>query len=893
MNFRNPGGQLARWLAELSQYDFRIEHRSGAKHSNADGLSRIPAGPICECYVAGQDVSTLPCGGCKQCQGNRKQWETFETEVDDVLPIGGYHRSGVSVRPVRRADASVAVSGTISSMAEIATEVHGAQPLDSSEVPSGAREFNRITAGQTESTSALPEIPTQDSTSMTTERDDAVGVTIGDTEENSESTEAATEVGDNQARESQEESVSESNRIIAAAQGSTQTTGALTTVEKSGREVNAGSREFIQNTAVESQTSDMDDSQEEEVPDQWDEGPYDSIDNIGPRVDESTSDEPNAEAGASNYSEQYSVEQFKTLQEGDAELQPLLTWLRNQTAPTKAELQAQSPNTRHLWLCRSQLEMSDGVLYYMWEVDQKQTRLLVVPRSLRTEVLEASHDAKPGGHLGRDKTLAKMRRQFYWYGLGRDVQLHISTCAKCTTSKGAHRHPRAPLQNYQAGAPGDRVHLDILGPFRESEHGNRYVLMIIDQFTRWLDMVALPNQEAETIARAFFETYVVRFGVPFMVHTDQGRNFDSEMFRTFCSLLESNKTRTTPYRPSSNGQVERYNTVVLNFLRCYLAGHQKKWDQYLPVLGLAIRSTVNRSTGFTANMLMLGREVNMPVDITFGNLTERTRYDTASKYLKFLLEALGDVHSEARKKIKLAQRRQKRHYDIKARSNSFDVGDLVYKRNAAFRAGESRKLNPLYVGPYVVKEVLSPSLYRVVDEKKTHIMHHDRLKPCESREIPLWTRRKRKNIMGALGVMADPEEEPQPSQTDWEAVAAEVAEEDLDATIPYGFETMQALEEGLPLLFGSTVSESGGQEATLAPTEDDQLGKSVAGRAQNQLGTGKITGAGGGQTQKATGKRKRRRSRRASGEPEEVQQEEKRTRSGRISKPSPKYKDFV
>ena len=111
-----------------------------------------------------------------------------------------------------------------------------------------------------------------------------------------------------------------------------------------------------------------------------------------------------------------------------------------------------------------------------------------------------------------------------------------------------------------------------------SEHGNKYVLMIIDQFTRWLEMVPLHFEDANLVARAFYENYVVRWGVPFLIHTDQEQNFESTLFHSFCRLLKAVKSRTTPYRPSANGQIERYNQLVLNFLCCFLGKHQQDWE---------------------------------------------------------------------------------------------------------------------------------------------------------------------------------------------------------------------------------------------------------------------------------------------------------------------------
>ena len=201
-----------------------------------------------------------------------------------------------------------------------------------------------------------------------------------------------------------------------------------------------------------------------------------------------------------------------------------------------------------------------------------------------------------------------MQQKVYWYGMQTDVKVHVATCDACSRNKRQKTNPKAPLQSYQAGYPNYRVHLDVLGPFCETPRGHKYVLMVIDQFTRFLEMIPLKTQEADVMARAFFEGYVVRFGVPFIVHTDQGRNFEGEMLQVFCSLMEISKTRTTAYRPSSKGQVERYNQLVTSFLWCFLSSKHSEWDTYLPVLGMSIRCTVNRSTGYTPNFGGLDRK---------------------------------------------------------------------------------------------------------------------------------------------------------------------------------------------------------------------------------------------------------------------------------------------
>ena len=159
----------------------------------------------------------------------------------------------------------------------------------------------------------------------------------------------------------------------------------------------------------------------------------------------------------------------------------------------------------------------------------------------------------------------------------------------------------------------EKVHIDILGPLPVTRRQNVYVLMIVDQFTKWVEAVPLPNQKAEVVARGMLENFITRMGCPTEIVTDQGANFQSELFTELCNLLEIAKKRTTPYHPSANGQVERMNRTVMQMLSCVTKNDQNTWDEKLPFIMGAIRSTVNSSTGFTPNKLMLGREVGTPL----------------------------------------------------------------------------------------------------------------------------------------------------------------------------------------------------------------------------------------------------------------------------------------
>jgi hypothetical protein len=275
---------------------------------------------------------------------------------------------------------------------------------------------------------------------------------------------------------------------------------------------------------------------------------------------------------------------------------------------------------------------------------------------------------------------------------------------------------RAPLQEFTTGATMEKVHMDIMGPFPRSTKGNCYVLVIVDQFTKWVEAVALPDQTAETVARAAVDSFFARFGCPLEITTDQGANFTSQLFTDMCRWLGIAKKRTTPYHPSANGQVERANRTILQMIRCTIEGGQAHWDDRLQQLIGAMRCTVNRSTGFTPNRLMLGREVCQPLEIMTGEHPQRA---CVNSYLADLDKAMRTAHEKARQALREQQRRQKRDYSNRTCEAVYGVGDAVYLANSATKIGQSRKLAPLWKGPLVVTKVLSPVLYQVGSPRKS------------------------------------------------------------------------------------------------------------------------------------------------------------------------------
>jgi hypothetical protein len=413
--------------------------------------------------------------------------------------------------------------------------------------------------------------------------------------------------------------------------------------------------------------------------------------------------------------------------------------------------------------------------------------------------MKGCHDDPTGGHFGQEKTYLKIKRNYIWHNMTTDIKLYVTTCAVCSKQKRPTVKPKAALGSYQAGAPMERIHIDILGPLTKSERNNKYVLLLVDQFSKWVEIHPIPEQKAEIIAQTVVEQVFSRFGSPVQIHSDQGKNFDGNLFKSVCRLYRIAKTRTTPYRPCSNGQVERYNRILLQLIRCYIKGKQRSWDADLQLLAAAIRATPNRATGFTANMLFLGREIASPIDLVMRTSGSGSSSTDPSEYVVQLRKALQRAHDVSRESLKAYQVHQKQVYDSKLCEQLYEPGDLVYKLHSGSKTGEHRKLKAVWMGPLLVTKVLGPALYKVKDRKGEYVLHHDKLKICVDRHIPMWMQRLRHQFLqldetlayeeSEESVVMDPDESPVAS-------LEELFREHVTSSLPREVSTSTTLENG-------------------------------------------------------------------------------------------------
>ena len=429
---------------------------------------------------------------------------------------------------------------------------------------------------------------------------------------------------------------------------------------------------------------------------------------------------------------------LKSAQDQDKDISKIRQWVESNEKPDRKEIESESYFQKSLLSQWDRLAVKNGVLMRRWDIlDTNEVYWQgIIPLSHRRIVLRYSHDIKASGHLGIKKTLSKIRQSYYWPGLQNDVKAYVGGCDICARRKEPLKTKRAPMEIVRSGFPMERLAIDILGELPITERGNRYILVIGDYFTKWTECHAMPNMEASTVASILVEQVVSRFGIPYFIHSDQGRQFESKLFSEMCKILQITKTRTTPYHPKSDGMVERFNKTLTAMLSAFVNENHTNWDEQLQYVMMAYRSTEHETTGLTPNMCMLGRETTCPLDIMY-EMPPAIKNIPQNMWVWKLQENLEMAHAKVRQNISDNMKRQKRYHDENLSFETFEAGDKVYVYFPVKKVGCSSKLTSYWRGPFQVFDKLSDSLYKVNCGREGHvqIIHCDRLRKAKQQVL--------------------------------------------------------------------------------------------------------------------------------------------------------------
>ena len=346
------------------------------------------------------------------------------------------------------------------------------------------------------------------------------------------------------------------------------------------------------------------------------------------------------------------------------------------------------------------LEVRDNLLYRITKTAT--LHQLVVPFSMRNSILGDAHGDVTSGHFGQERTLRRVSDRYYWPGMSTDVQLFCQSCMTCAQAKDPPKKPKAPLGTVRAGYPFEAMAMDVMGPLPVTSSGNKYILVVADYFSKWIELIPCPNITAATVASKLMDVVFCRYGVPEMLHSDQGSNFESKLIAKLCGLLGIRKTRTTPYHPQSDGMVERANKTIQVALKCYLDKEGDCWDQRLKIVQLAYNTSVHSSTGFTPYFVLFGREATLPLDLVYPNNLQS--YESVSSYVTDIRKKLALCFNVVSDKLNQSHRVAKKIYDREKPDESLQVGDYVWLYSVPPK-GVSSKFFRHWTGPWQVQRI--------------------------------------------------------------------------------------------------------------------------------------------------------------------------------------------
>uniref|UniRef100_A0A672HB92 Gypsy retrotransposon integrase-like protein 1 n=1 Tax=Salarias fasciatus TaxID=181472 RepID=A0A672HB92_SALFA len=370
----------------------------------------------------------------------------------------------------------------------------------------------------------------------------------------------------------------------------------------------------------------------------------------------------------------------------------------------------------------NRLELLDGVLYRKRQDGAQTSHQLVLPEELRPLFLKSLHDDI--GHMGVERTLDLIRTRFYWPKMSADVENKIKTCNRCIRRKSLPEKA-APLCNISATRPLELVCMDFLTLEPDSSN------TITDHFTKYAVAIPTPNQKARTVAKCLWDHFLVHYGIPERLHSDQGPDFESRTIKELCELIGTKKIRTTPYHPRGN-PVERFNRTLLNMLGTLENQKKSHWRDFVKPLVHAYNCTKNDVTGFTPYELMFGRKPRLPVDLAFG-LPVNHQPVSHSQYVQNLKSHLETSYQVAAENAKKMGDRNKSRFDKHVVESTLKEGDRVLVRNVQLR-GKHKLADRWESGVYkVLKQCGDLPVYTVkpeTGEGPQRTLHRDLLLPC-------------------------------------------------------------------------------------------------------------------------------------------------------------------
>lgn len=349
---------------------------------------------------------------------------------------------------------------------------------------------------------------------------------------------------------------------------------------------------------------------------------------------------------------------------------------------------------------------------------------IVIPKEHVLDTIRSNHDNLNSCHLGIHKTLNKIKLHYYWKGMFFDVQKYVNNCDICKAYKHSNSKPLGTMINpKKVDKPMVMLSMDLIGILPKSYSGHRYILSVVDVFTKYCWLFPLVNATTRSITRQLEKEIFLKFGCPKIIICDNGTQFTSKNFVDFLKSFNINKIfYNTLYTPQNN-PVERYNKTVETCISCFVQEDHRTWSKFLSHIQLALNSSVNLATEFTPNFLMFGREVIIDASLhRFSNsLNDLSEVDIVDRSnFAFSLSSLEAIFEKVTTSLLKAYKRNSIYYNRDRKVTSYSIGDIVWRKNFVLSSAAhyfSAKLAPKFVKCKIIDKI-SNNVYVLKDLDK-------------------------------------------------------------------------------------------------------------------------------------------------------------------------------
>ncbi len=425
------------------------------------------------------------------------------------------------------------------------------------------------------------------------------------------------------------------------------------------------------------------------------------------------------------------VPEWTREQKRDAGLLEVMEWLSSGQEPATEERKQMSPYLRHYAERFQSLFIDEeGLLrYHDPLVEGDAAGVLCVPAHLQADVVWAAHQL--AAHRGVDGTMDKLTLSCHFPGMRKITRECTNGCLACQQKGDRKRDQRHTYATILDGYPFQRLCLDFVGPLPPSKNGNKYLLTIMDAQTRWIEAFPIRAATAEKVVDCLEKEIFSRYAYPETLHSDQGAQFTGRLLREVGDLLDIVVTHTPAYNPKSN-RVERFHRDLKAALRGIQAEKKVDWEEALPAILFATRTTVNRQTGFSPYQIMFARDPHIPLAVIEAPPAAKESEVPLLDYMKRHRHKMEAVQELTREHLQQSVHRQRRYYRDKL--HTYYEGQKVWLFTPPSGEGVSRKLHRGYTGPWTIKSRINLTTYELEPAdgwtwRASLVVSCDRLKP--------------------------------------------------------------------------------------------------------------------------------------------------------------------